>query len=150
MHPVSSRSYTIERSIHSVLTFTRARDKASLGVQRPETSTGIKSGDAVRKTVTSRTAWIVTTVVVTGHETENVWLIILSCVTSALDPVVCVLMEEMEKDEHASFRFSTKTDLCMTVCISIRNLGVQRQPTITRTNDGATVFPSVSSSNRLL
>lgn len=58
--------------------------------------------------------------------------------------MVCVPMGEMGEELHACFHFSTKTDLCMTVCILIRRPGVRRQPTIIRTGDGATVFLNVS------
>ena len=149
MHLASFRSHTIIGSLQNALIISMAVHKASHGVQRPGTMTGIKNGDVARQTLTSQTAWIVTTVVEIGQETENVWSMLLSCAKSARDPVVCVLLEEMDEEEDAGFRFFTKTDLCMTVSILIRRHGVQRQPTITRTRDGATVFPSVSSSNKI-
>ena len=65
--------------------------------------------------MTSQTAWIVTAVVGIGHETGNASLMLPTCAKSARDHVVCVLTKEMDEEEHASFRFFTKTDLCITV-----------------------------------
>ena len=114
MHHASFPSYTIKRNLQTVPIIMNV-ERASLGVQRPVTTTGIRNGDIARQIGTSQTAWIVTSVVEIGREAENVWLMLLICETSARDHVVCVRLVEMDEEEHASFRISTKTDLCMTV-----------------------------------
>ena len=147
MRPASSPLYTTAWNSRNART--RTVNTTCLGVQRPVTTTKIRNGDIARQTVTSQTAWIVTAVVGIGRETGNASLALPTCARSARDHAVCVLVEEMDEDEHASFRISTKTELCMTVW-SLRNrLGVRHQPTITRTRDGAIVFPSVSFNCRL-
>ena len=77
--------------------------------------TKIRNGDTARQTLTSQTAWIVTAGAENGQEMENVSSMLLTCAKSARDLVVCVLTEEMDKEEDASFRFFTKTDLYITV-----------------------------------
>ena len=66
------------------------------------------------------------------------------CARSAHDLAVCAPSEEMDKEELANFRFSTKTGSCTTVCILIRKGGARLQQTTTRTRDGDTVFLNVS------
>lgn len=142
MHLASSRSFTTgwnsQNARPGIANTTR------FGVQRPVTMTKIRNGAIARQKMMSQIAWIVTAAAEIGHETESVWLTLLICAESARDLVVCVPTAQTGEDVHASFHFSTKTDLCMTVCNSIRRPGVRRQLIITRTRDGATAFQSVS------
>lgn len=69
----------------------------------------------------------------------------LTCVKSAHDLAACAPMEEMGEENLVNFRFSLKTDSCITVYALIKKHGVRQQLTTTRTRDGATVFLNVSS-----